>query len=241
MTTAQSKLSFNQGEALIRIAQTYITLLEVILEAVQNALDVNATRIKIVLNRQLRYIVIRDNGDGVNQDDFEKALVSVGCSGKEKNKLGEYGIGLIAPLGKCREFSFTSCPADTKQGYIEWTFNVAQLRKQTEQVHIPMKKRPDLAYQARPVQRGRHVYVDWKTEIRIDDFTKDRIINRVTMDSLVENILDRYGAVMRRNSVVVSIKLTAEDGSEEIRDRVPTLSCQKNNTGQERKSFSRQS
>ena len=41
----KSRFAFHQGEALIRIAGHYETLLAVILECVQNAIDENATRI----------------------------------------------------------------------------------------------------------------------------------------------------------------------------------------------------
>lgn len=221
---ALSAVTFNQGEALLRIASTYPTIFEIIMEQVQNALDVNATRISITFNRKSRHIAVRDNGDGVSKSEFEHALGSVCSSVKQQGKLGRYGIGLISPLGKCHSFTFTSCPRGVDQGgYIEWTFVTDNVRRQADRVVVPHRIRRELAYRPKgDTKRTRtHQPIEWRTEVSVQKFTSDRVISRITsVDALIEGILERYGAVMRKNRVAISVKFVNEDGTEEIRPHV---------------------
>src|SRR3989344_3717360 len=117
-----TQIKFNQGRALLHLAGMYPTLLEVILELVQNALDkdVNATRIWIAINYQTRYLSVRDNGAGSSINRFNLALASVAEPGRKgEGSLGQFGIGLISPLGKCNRFTFISCPTPHKSLFQE--------------------------------------------------------------------------------------------------------------------------
>lgn len=220
---AQSRLAFNQGEALVRIAGTYATILEVVLEVVQNALDVEAKNIDIVLNRKTRHIAIRDDGNGVSREEFDAALQSVCTSRKSGGKLGRYGIGLISPLGKCQGFMFTSCPRGVSQGYLTWSFVTDDIRNQAREVSVPRQIRSDLAYSPKRGERARvsvH-HVTWRTEVNIERYSTDKMISRITsIDVLIEAILERFGAVMRRNDVVLHVKFVNEDGTVEIRSPI---------------------
>jgi len=216
---SSSTVTFNQGRALCKIAGEYPTLFEVIMEAVQNAIDADATSVNIILNRKGRNITIADNGNGVTQDDFEVALGKVCESVKERGKLGQFGIGLISPLGKCTRFTFTSCAKDSDEGYIEWTFETEAVRAQAETVKVPHRKRTDLIHKSLAAKGARPglTPVDWRTMVSIYSYTKDRVINRINdAQSLADGIAERYGSAMRRNDVQVGIYIRNEDGTENM-------------------------
>lgn len=223
MNNGTSLLDFHMGEAFCRVASDYPTLLDVVLEEVQNALDANAKTISVVLNRKTRNAAIRDDGDGVSVSTFEKALRRVCLSGKERGKLGRFGIGLISPLDKCHSFTFTSCPRGQTGEYMEWTFVTDEIRRQEKDVMIPHRLRPDLAFVNSKGGSGPKgaTTVMWRTEVNISRYSADRLISRITsIASLEEAILERFGAVMRRNKVVLNLKFTNEDGQLESKEGI---------------------
>lgn len=222
-SSAHSRLDFHMGEAFCRVASDYPTILDVILEQVQNAIDANAKTISVVLNRKTRHIAIRDDGDGVTEAIFEEALQRVCLSKKEQGKLGRFGIGLISPLDKCHTFTFISGPRAVVNGYREWTFVTEDIRRQAKDVMIPQRSRPDIFFISKKGQAGPKgmTTVMWRTEVNILRYSADKIISRITsIDALAEAILERFGAVMRKNKVVLNLKFGNEDGTAEIREGV---------------------
>lgn len=211
-----SRLGFHMGGAFCRVASDYPTITDVILEQVQNAIDANASIITVKLNRKTRHVAIRDNGDGVNREDFEQALRSVCQSGKAKDKLGRFGIGLISPLDKCQYFTFTSCHKSAVWGYKEWRFVTEDIRSQASEVLIPHIDREDLFFVSSPKKKAPNgkTAVLWRTEVNIFKYSDDKMLSRVASASaLSEAILERFGAAMRRKKVVINIHLVKEDGS----------------------------
>lgn len=218
-----SRLDFHMGEAFCRVASDYPTILDVILEQVQNAIDANAKTISVVLNRKTRHIAIRDDGDGVTEATFEEALQRVCLSQKEQGKLGRFGIGLISPLDKCHTFTFISGPRAVVNGYREWTFVTEDIRRQAKDVMIPQRSRPDILFISKKGQAGPKgmTTVMWRTEVNILRYSTDKVISRITsIDALAEAILERFGAVMRKNKVALNLKFGNEDGTIEIRENV---------------------
>ncbi len=220
-----SRVSFHQGRALLQIASTYATVMEIVLEQAQNALDARATKIGILLNQKTRRITITDNGDGVSKQTFEAALGQVCSSTKSSEKLGRFGIGLISPLGKCDSFTFTSCPKGVEQGFIEWTFNTDAIKRQAEDMVVPHKRRTDLAFSLKAPGNGQKsgtmLHVPYRTRVAIVNYSPDKIINRISSaESLVENILERFGATMRKNNVTLSVRFVDENGQEKILENI---------------------
>jgi len=217
----KSPFGFHEGEALLKLAGYYPRILDVLLESVQNCIDKDAQLIMIGINQKSRQISIRDDGEGVSQHEFEKALTSVSSSIKKKDKLGRFGLGLVSPLGKCEKFSFTSTPKRDPRGYLEWSFVTDDLRVQDKIAGIPMRTRPDLQFSRGEGHNARGTTnVPWRTEVRMEHYTQDRQINRVTIESLREGILDRFGPSMRRKKTLIVITITNENGdriSQEIR------------------------
>lgn len=219
---AQSSLGLHMGEALCRIASTYPTILDVILEQVQNAIDANAKSISVVLNRKTRHVAIRDDGDGVSVSSLDSALQKICRTQKQQDKLGRFGIGLISPLDKCHSFTFTSCPKGSKE-YTEWKFVTEEIREQDKNIDLVRKSRPDIFFLADKSKSGPKgkTSVMWKTEVNIYKYSDDKTISRITsIDSLAESILERFGHAMRRNKVVLNLKFVNENGENEVREGI---------------------
>ncbi len=208
-----STFGFNEGEALYRLASIYPTLRDVLLEIIQNALDMNADKIWLTVNKKSRSVSVRDNGDGATQARFEQALHSVGKGIKTGDKMGRFGIGLVSPFGKCIKFSFTSTPKNNNREYLEWTFVCDDIRSRHRIGGIPVKSRSDLQFSKGETRVVSGIsQVNWRTEVRMDSYTKDAQINKVTVESLRDGVLDRFSAVMRRNKVVIVATFVEENG-----------------------------
>lgn len=212
----ESAFSMHEGETLIREAGQYPTLLDVVLEGVQNAIDKMATVIRLTINYRSRNMTLRDNGNGVTREEFERALQSVGHTIKRDDKLGRFGLGLVSPLGKCESFTFTSTPRTDPSAFIEWTFVTEDLRSQRKISGIPLRKRNDVQYAKDGGGKisGRDV-VDWRTEVAIHNFARDRFVSSsgMNVDVLRDAVVEKFGVVMRRNDVVIAVTLVDHDGN----------------------------
>ncbi len=217
--SGSSQVSFHYGKTLLKLAQTYVSLFEAVLEAVQNAIDSGADNVVIQIHRGQRSITIADNGEGVSRANFEEALSRICHSMKERGKLGQFGLGLISPLGKCELFTFTSCARRSKDGYLEWTFDTDAVGRQAREVNVPCRPRA-LQYRgsnpsARAPQGTR--LVDWRTRVVIHNYVIDREVSRIqSAEALKEAILEKYSIAMRRNDVAVGVRIINEDGTEEV-------------------------
>jgi len=212
-----SNIDFHQGRALSRIADEYPTLVDVVLEAVQNAIDANADQIIISINQNRMRISVRDNGEGVSQREFEEALTSICRSVKAAGKLGRFGIGLIAPLGKCDHFTFMSCPRGKPQGYLRWKFDSDKICSQPKIEGIPFEHVTDFRFVggdcAPEKKTGRVRDINYRTAVEIYGFTPNRAVGKLTPESLGWEIVNRYSVPMRRNKVAVQISITTADGN----------------------------
>lgn len=215
----ESRMSFHYGEALFRLASTYPTLLKVILEQIQNALDGEAKTIWLHINRKerVRQVIIRDDGSGVSKDNFEQALSRVCQSQKSADKLGRFGLGLISPVGQCQEFTFTSCPKPKTREYRTWTFNTAQIRSAAEPPSIPCIARTDLTLDH---SHTAEMKIPWRTEVFIKKYNDDQVFGRLNMDELIDEMLTIYGRTMRLKKVKVHVKIVHPDGKEETRENI---------------------
>lgn len=207
-TMTRVQLGFHEGETLLKLAGTYPTLQEVIEEAVQNCLDAGAGVISIFVDFSKRTCRIRDNGSGVSQSKFYQALNSVGKGIKTDDKLGRFGLGLIAPLGKCAKFTFISSPKPQKKGFIQWLFNTAAIQRQHKGLTIPEKVREDIIFGQ---GQGR---VWWRTQVNISDFTPDKTLSALSLESLSRGILEKYSLAMGQIKTKVNIRIIDESGKE---------------------------
>ncbi len=79
-------------------------------ELISNAYDAGATEVKIKLDLKKKRIIIRDNGRGMDYDDFDKEYLCIGLHKEPSRKpdelgrlrIGTFGIGFLAPLPYCK-------------------------------------------------------------------------------------------------------------------------------------------
>jgi hypothetical protein len=215
-----SALDFHDGNVLMTVAETYPRLLDALLEMIQNPIDAKASFIRVVVNLKRRNAMVEDDGNGASQTKFEQALTQICQTQKRVGDLGQFGRGLISPLGKCTKFTFTSCPkTGASQGYIRWTFVSKDIQGMKEISGIPFVSLPELFF-SRKKQRSRkkQSFVPWRTQVRMEGIIKDRFLTKLTLDELVRAILDRYGPTMRKRGIVVKIELTDPEGRQQEKE-----------------------
>lgn len=215
-----TEFGFHEGNALLHIANTYPTISAVILENIQNALDALARDVWVVIRfhkgSRERKIVIRDNGLGISRKKLTTSLTQVCSTMKAEDDLGRFGIGLVSPLGKCDEFLVTSAAKEAAHIFHRWTFNTKKLKEQKSIKGIPFEQLNDLVFVNEPGQKaaGKKA-VTWRTEIEIKNFTRDRLLSKVNLAELRNEIVDRYGQKMKKNNSTVHLTLILQNGDRE--------------------------
>lgn len=210
-----SILAFHEGEILMRVAGTYGTLHDVIMEQTQNAIDAEATKIWIFVNQATRLIIVKDNGEGVTKEMFENALSKVGKTIKKDDKLGRFGLGLVSPLGKCEKMQFISIRKNKSSDFLQWTFIPADIKEQEKLAEIPWDVRSDLIFsekKSKSKNKDKN-FVKWRTCVRIEGYTQDRVIGKLSLEAIESGIMDLYGPTIRRKKIVVEVKIVDESGN----------------------------
>lgn len=85
----------------------YRSFITVLGEAISNSWDADAKNVKINIDRDANLLIIKDDGDGMSEDDFQNKFLKIGYS-KRKNNIsstssgrpfiGRKGIGKLALL-----------------------------------------------------------------------------------------------------------------------------------------------
>jgi hypothetical protein len=213
------KVDVHVGASILRAANEYEKVHKVILEAIQNAIDANASNIYVSINHKKRFISIRDDGDGVDDETFGQAINNIGKSIKGVGSLGKWGIGLIAPLGKCESFTFTSQKKNSYGGtpnpYYRWTFVTADIEKSVDALELYADK-VDLNFSRSPKGKTKNG-VSWRTSVEIHNFTKDRKISKLNIHDLAEEAASSFRDKMLASSAeqqpVIYFREERADGS----------------------------
>lgn len=202
------KMGGHVGNTLGYVINSYPTLTRVILELVQNSLDSDATAIKIIVDYKSQMLCVRDNGCGISPAKFEQALSSFCSSMKERDKLGQFGIGLLSPLGKCHGFVITSAAKSEKHEYYRWIFNSELILKNPDWSEIPMVPIQNLIYSRTGKGGSKTVQTaDWRTEVALDHFSHDRSVSSILLSELKSLILGQFSEAMRRLDCEVNITI----------------------------------
>lgn len=223
-----SVIKFHLGNALERLSTVYPKVIHVIYECVQNALDSRATSIMVDIDNKKRSIRILDNGKGASQEEFDTALKSVCQSRKaeDQTSLGQFGIGLISSIGKCKFYTFTSTPENNPAAYRQWKFVTDDLLKQEEELIIPNTEIKDLIYMGTEKKK---TTVVWRTEIMLHEVTKDKTVSKVTYKDLHDGIVLRFGEKMRMLDTKIRIRISSKVKGESVDEEfgAPSFSGQK--------------
>lgn len=85
----------------------YRSFMTVLGEAISNSWDADAHNVYITIDRESKTLIVRDDGDGMNEDDFQNKFLKIGYSKRKDNKthtesgrpyIGRKGIGKLALL-----------------------------------------------------------------------------------------------------------------------------------------------
>ncbi|MFZ2310340.1 MAG: ATP-binding protein [Patescibacteria group bacterium] len=206
------KLGIHIGKALSYIVNLYPTLMTVVLELVQNSLDSNSKDIMIIIDYSRRDVKVRDDGNGISSDKFAEAIGRVCDSMKEKDKLGQFGIGMLSPLGKCKEFYITSIPRGSNTGYNKWFFNSDKILKSKGLPEIPHSELTKAVFsRSGQPMKDKDVF-NWRTEVNISEFKNDRTVMSVTIPELQRLINSRFSEAMKSLDAKVTILIKQPDG-----------------------------
>ena len=209
------KMGIHVGKALGYIVNLYPTIVSVVLELVQNSLDSNAKDIAVIIDHQKRDIKVRDDGEGISTEKFAEAISKVCDSLKGKDKLGQFGIGMLSPLGKCKEFDITSIPKGLNSGYNKWFFNSDRILKNGDLPEIPHSELNKAIFsRSGKAMKDKDVY-NWRTQVNIREFKTDRGITTASVVELQRLISGRFSEAMKRLNASVLICIKDADGKTE--------------------------
>jgi hypothetical protein len=231
-TEEEYSFGMHEGRVLVeRLANTYPTLMQTVIESAQNAIDAHAVRVFIGIDLKSAQVVVLDDGNGITPNFFRRALMSVGQGIKDEEdsptyqneSLGRFGLGMVAPVNKCRCYRLVSRP---KGSHLirQWQFEAEKLRPKKKIGAIPSKLLPSFpkvpsAFQEVATASG----VDWRTMALYIDVTRDRTISSVDLDELVGQVRSKLGRGMRRKQTVVHVMLRDEAGKVTQREIDPLV------------------
>jgi hypothetical protein len=216
----KAALRAHQGNGFVIIANTYPTLELVLCENVQNALDAGATRIRVEINYREGSATTRDNGGGATKRRMSDALGQIGRTQKKEDALGRFGIGIIAALGKCERFTFTSCcPTEGFWGYLRWVFITEAIQTKSDDIDLDVEYERSVWNMNSPVNKGHNqTPVWWTSQMKLERLRPETEIGRVTMDSLKKALLARFGIKMRRQRAKVEIEILPKSDEKQFQE-----------------------
>lgn len=210
-TSTKHEVSYHAGMVLMRLSDFYPTLLDALLEMIQNGIDANSTRVYVGIDlaARKRSAVVMNNGDGITIEKFDEALKSVGSTIKDQalpGTLGKFGLGLVSPLTKVTKYRLSSL---SPEGVVnEWVFNPASIKEMADTVYIPRNRLARLPVAA-DVWGG---VTDWCTVSRLEGLITDRTKSRISLDEFRDKVHANFGEVMRKRGILIKIHLINKDG-----------------------------
>ena len=189
------------GAVLGLAADNYRTVQAAILEAVQNALDAEPTRVNLNINKKTGRIFIQDNGCGASVAHMRECLRTICKSQKSKGKMGQFGIGVIAFYKKCLRFYFTSCPKG-QQDRIAYRliFDVAQIQRSVTGAEAPMV-----------TQNIEGEW--WNSQLEVEGVKFGLLKSQVDLDSLHDAIYKGFALALKKHKTTLTIRMTEKDGT----------------------------
>lgn len=100
----------------------YRSFITVLGEAISNSWDADAKNVKIDIDRDANLLVIKDDGDGMPEDDFQNKFLKIGYSKRKNNVssttsgrpfIGRKGIGKLALLSCAKRITVLTRTKDT--------------------------------------------------------------------------------------------------------------------------------
>lgn len=200
MNPAFLRFGFSTQNIVKILADQYPTLLSVIREAVQNAIDAAATRIVITLNLKDREVEICDNGKGASFAEIEHKFLEIGHSTK-KGAYGMFGVALLSPIGKCDQVDFYSRTKGDKEFY-QLRIDVKEFARALGEPSIKVKP---TTYD--PLKEW------WTTKVAMHRVKDDRTCRFPTALEIEDEVVSNFNAGMERLKTDVTVHLINEKGA----------------------------
>ena len=95
----------------------YRSFMTVLGEAISNSWDADANNVYITIDRDSKILIVRDDGDGMDENDFQNKFLKIGYSKRKDNKthtilkrpfIGRKGIGKLALLSCAQKITVLS-------------------------------------------------------------------------------------------------------------------------------------
>lgn len=192
-------IDFDFGCVLGLISNQYRTLLKAILEAVQNSLDAGPRRINLNINMKAGRVIIQDDGCGASKAHMRKCLLRIGKTLKGKDKLGQFGIGVVASFGKCRQFTFTTQPVDKSEDAFRLIFNCKAMGKAVSSTDVPCV----------------FVNIDdqwWNSQLEIEGINTRAQLSLIDLDTLCDCVYKSFALAMKKHNTTITVRLTTTAG-----------------------------
>ena len=168
----------------------------VLAELVSNAYDAEASKVDIIINRDLNKITVRDNGVGMTHDEINEAYLRIGrnrriATGTDKSKngkravTGKKGLGKLAIFGIAKTITISS----VSDGYK----NSLKLNYDKLKVSVP-------PYQPEVILEYEKCDESTGTEIIIEDFS----ISITDTDKLLIGLAKRFNFFDSEFQVLIS-------------------------------------
>jgi len=213
------------GKALELFAAQYPTVMEVVYELVQNAIDAEAAQIRIRVNynkRKERTLTVTDNGTGATPEMVAEALINVANTLKVSgDKYGQFGLGFMSPLKKCEAFEFTTkFREEPDTDFRTWLFSseiiglqdLSEIKWSLEEGMLFISDSNATV----PTKLRNREPVPWRTRVRMRHVTKDKRIAHIDMDELVTEIGRRFRDKILENDVDIKVSFLDENGRKEL-------------------------
>ncbi len=121
MSIRTKKINITPDRSLFpKIGQTGYTVAQALSELIDNSIDARdgSVDINIKVDKQKGYIIVEDNGRGMDEETASSSI-TLGSSNKKEGELGQFGIGLKSScmsLGK--KFTLETSPKGSDEEYI---------------------------------------------------------------------------------------------------------------------------
>jgi len=110
------EFGFHGGYTISHLAGQYASVMMVIIEMIQNALDKYGKNIFVTLrlsnNRTKNFLKVADDGEGATKDELRKRFGKISSKQKGSDKIGHKGIGNLAPLSIANRYSMITRTKD---------------------------------------------------------------------------------------------------------------------------------
>ncbi|MBI4020846.1 MAG: ATP-binding protein [Candidatus Aenigmarchaeota archaeon] len=198
---------FHAGNTLLHLAQTYPTIEKVVQEILQNAIDAGATQAHVSLDLTECRLRAYDNGSGASKEQMRERVLNIGKPMKGGDKIGEKGIGNLAPVSLCTRYRMITRPRDAKPRppFFEFRFDPQDLETQAT-VNFAYADRPDFSFSGRFAESSTFIDVSGIKPAALQRLRKSP---SKAAEALASAVTDAFPAKIKSTGIRITIEVKA--------------------------------